>query len=74
MEDTFLAIREYERLLYKGVPEQWEPVWQRESFSNFNKRETGKDIFGSKAKNKQVRKYTAKLILTPDSLTVVKPD
>lgn len=67
MEDTFLAIREYERLLYKGVPEQWEPVYQRESFSSFEKREM-------KVKNKQYRKYAASLILTPDSITVVKPD
>ena len=35
-------IRKFERMLFKGIPEQPEPTWERHSNTNVSMRETGR--------------------------------
>jgi hypothetical protein len=42
MVNPFRAIRQFERFLFKGVPERPESTWQREINANFTDRYTGK--------------------------------
>lgn len=42
MNDAYRAFRQFERLLFRGVPEQPEPSWQRDFHSLVPIRHTGK--------------------------------
>lgn len=42
MLDYFADFREFERFLFRGVPEHPEPMWQRETNSISGERQTGR--------------------------------
>lgn len=42
VSDPFRAIRQFERLLFRGVPEHPEPTWQRDSNEHVSQRMTGR--------------------------------
>lgn len=42
MVNAFSAIRQFERFLFRGVPEHPEPTWQRKINANVTDRHTGR--------------------------------
>ncbi len=73
MNNLFYAIRQYERLIYKGVPEQWESVWEREGNGSYARRLTGKSPVadGRSGAVLDEDQFIAKVIFRPDKIEVV---
>lgn len=42
MTNSFRAIRQFERFLFRGVLEQPEPTWERNTYAHVGDRHTGK--------------------------------
>lgn len=42
MLDYFRAFRQFERFLFRGVPEHPEQIWERETYGNATERYTGR--------------------------------
>lgn len=45
MANPFRATRQFERFLFRGVPEQPEAIWQRKPMAYVNDRTTGRSQF-----------------------------
>ena len=42
--DSYRANRQYERLVFEGIPEHPETIYQRSTYSNVDERITGKSL------------------------------
>lgn len=69
MADPFRAIRQLERFLFRAVPEQPEPTWQRDTYGNTSERRTGRSQLHDQSGELQEEegRLIATIIYRPDS-------